>query len=376
MSDYTIPSPCFVLEEDKLRSNLELIQRVSHEAGVEIILAFKGFSMWSAFPIVKEYIEGATASSLNEVLLCNEHMRTLSHTYCVAYSPQDIDEIIKGSSHLTFNSLSQYKQYKDKCLAAGVSIGLRINPQESDVETDLYNPASPHSRLGITESELSTGLPDGVEGLHSHVLCESDSYALEKVLQAIETKFGHLLANAKWLNLGGGHLMTREGYDVEHLIEILRAFKTKHQVDILLEPGSAFAWETGFLKTSVLDVVERNGVRTAIIDASFTCHMPDCLEMPYRPKLVEGDREVKDGQRAYRLGGVSCLAGDYLEAYGFDHELQVGDSITFLDMIHYTMVKTSTFNGVAHPSIAIVYSDGRFERVKEFGYADFRDRLS
>ncbi|RJE74994.1 carboxynorspermidine decarboxylase [Reichenbachiella sp. MSK19-1] len=376
MSDAKIPSPCFVLEEEKLIRNLQLIRKVKDAAGVDIILAFKGFAMWSAFPIVRQYIQGATASSLNEVLLCNEHMRTKAHTYCVAYDQESFVQILKGSTHLTFNSLSQFHHFKDQCQDSTVSIGLRINPEQSDVETDLYNPASPHSRLGITESELKDGLPDGVEGLHSHVLCESSSYALEEVLQAIEDKFGHLLPDAKWLNLGGGHLMTRTGYDTDHLIKILKAFKKKHDLEIILEPGSAFAWETGFLKTTVLDVVQRNGVRTAIIDASFTCHMPDCLEMPYRPAIVEGEKEAGESPFLYRLGGVSCLAGDYLEAYGFDRELKIGDTITFLDMIHYTMVKTSTFNGVAHPAIGILNVDGDFELTREFGYDDFKNRLS
>ncbi|UXP31436.1 carboxynorspermidine decarboxylase [Reichenbachiella agarivorans] len=376
MSLNTIPSPCFVLEEEKLRRNLALIQDVSQRAEIDIILAFKGFSMWSAFPIVREYISGATASSLNEMLLCNEHMKTASHTYCVAYADQDFDQICEGSSHLTFNSLQQFERFKHKCAEQKVSVGLRINPEESDVETALYNPASPHSRLGITKDELSGGLPEGVEGLHVHVLCESTSYALEKVLKAVEEKFGHLLPKAQWLNLGGGHLMTRKGYDTDHLVQILRDFKTKHDLKIILEPGSAFAWETGFLKTTVLDVVSRNGVNTAIIDASFTCHMPDCLEMPYRPNLIEGSREVEGKKFLYRLGGVSCLAGDFLEEYGFDQELKIGDSITFLDMIHYTMVKTSTFNGVPHPSIGILTPGGTFKIVKEFGYEDFRNRLS
>lgn len=371
-----VPSPCYVLEEAKLRKNLELISKVRREAGVDIILAFKGFAMWKAFPIVREYIKGATASSLHEMKLCNEHMHTKSHTYCVAYKEEEFDEILAGSSHITFNSLSQYRKYKSKLKGSGVSAGLRINPEQSDVETALYNPASPYSRLGVNEDELTEGLPEGIEGLHSHVLCESDSYALEEVLEAIEDKFGDFLSEIKWLNLGGGHLMTRKGYDVEHLIQILVDFREKYNLDIILEPGSAFAWQTGYLKTTILDVVKRKDQYTAILDASFTCHMPDCLEMPYRPKIAEGSQEVQEGQLAYRLGGMSCLAGDFLESYGFDKELKVGDSITFQDMIHYTMVKTSTFNGIGHPSIGILKTDGSFELCREFGYEDFRNRLS
>lgn len=371
---FDIPTPCFVLDEAKLVRNLKLIDSVRRAADVELILAFKGFSMWSSFPIVKEYIGGATASSLNEVLLCEEHMNTKSHTYCVAYDSKEFEEITSKSSHLTFNSLSQYDRFIDQ-VSSDTSVGLRINPEWSDVETELYNPSSPESRLGILSSELSN-LPQRVDGLHFHVLCESDSYSLEKVLEKFEAKFGHLLHKVKWVNMGGGHLMTRRGYDVEHLVSILKGFKERHKVEIILEPGSAFAWQTGELVTSVLDVVERNGVKTAIIDASFTCHMPDCLEMPYRPDVLSASDVEMNGSIPYRIGGVSCLAGDYLEKYWFEEELQIGDQIVFKDMIHYTMVKTSMFNGVAHPSIGIQRSNGNFEIIREFGYEDYRNRLS
>lgn len=369
-----IPSPCFVLNEEKLVRNLQLINHVQKSAGVEIILAFKGFAMWSVFPKIREYVNGATASSLNEVLLCNEEMGVKSHTYCVAYSPKEFDEIVSRSSQLTFNSLSQYEMFVDK-VPDGVSIGLRVNPEWSDVDTDLYNPSSPISRLGITSKYL-TELPDRVDGLHFHVLCESDSYALEKVLEAFENRFGKLLKEVKWVNMGGGHLMTREGYDTDHLIQLLSNFRKKHNVEIILEPGSAFAWQTGDLHTTVLDIVENGGKKTAIFDGSFTCHMPDCLEMPYRPNLENGSESKKEGWYSYRLGGVSCLAGDFLEDYWFEKALKVGDPIIFKDMIHYTMVKTSTFNGVAHPSIGVRKVDGTFELIRAFGYEDFKDRLS
>jgi carboxynorspermidine decarboxylase len=368
------PSPCFVLDEKKLIRNLEIIDRVQKEAGVEIILAFKGFSMWSAFPIVRKYVHGATASSLHEVLLCNEKMGVKSHTYCVAYAPDEFQEIAANSSHITFNSLKQYHSNIER-VPKEVSVGLRVNPEWSDVETDLYNPSSPTSRLGITKPNLSS-LPDRVEGLHFHVLCESTSFALEQVLEALENKFGDFLSQVKWINMGGGHLMTREGYDIDHLITLLRRFKDKHQVDIILEPGSAFAWQTGDLHTTVLDIVENGGKKTAIFDGSFTCHMPDCLEMPYRPKLELGSEQEVKGWNPYRLGGVSCLAGDYLDEYWFEKPLNVGDPIIFKDMIHYTMVKTSTFNGVKHPSIGILNASGGFHLVREFDYSDFRNRLS
>lgn len=369
-----IPSPCYVLDEKKLIRNLKLIDHVQKGAGIEIILAFKGFSMWSAFPQVRKYVGGATASSLNEVKLCNEEMGVKSHTYCVAYAPDEFDEIVSKSSHITFNSLSQLNQFIDK-VPDNVSVGLRVNPEKSDVETDLYNPSSPVSRLGVTTKHLDK-LPERVEGLHFHVLCESSSFALENVLEAFEDKFGHFLPQVKWINMGGGHLMTREGYDTDHLIKLLSDFRKKHDVKVILEPGSAFAWQTGDLHTSVLDIVENGGQKTAIFDGSFTCHMPDCLEMPYRPKLGSGSESKVEGWHAYRLGGVSCLAGDFLDEYWFEHELKIGDPIIFKDMIHYTMVKTSTFNGVRHPSIGILLENGQFELIKEFGYEDFKNRLS
>ena len=370
----SIPSPCFVLEESRLISNLEIIDRVQKEAGVDVILAFKGFSMWSTFPILKRCISGATASSLNEVKLCNEEMGVKSHTYCVAYDQGEFEEVVSNSSHLTFNSLSQYARLADQ-VSEEVSIGLRVNPEWSDVGTDLYNPSSPDSRLGVTAAQL-IDLPDRVEGLHFHVLCESNSFALEKVLTAFEAKFGSFLSKVKWVNMGGGHLMTRKDYDVDHLISVLTKFREKHAVDIILEPGSAFAWQTGDLHTTVLDIVENGSKRTAIFDGSFTCHMPDCLEMPYRPSLQQGSDVPVKGWHPYRLGGVSCLAGDFLEDYWFEHPVSVGDSLIFKDMIHYTMVKTSTFNGVKHPSIGILRVDGSFELVRSFGYADFKGRLS
>lgn len=369
-----IPSPCFVLDEQKLIRNLQLIDLVQKEAGIEIILAFKGFSMWSAFPQVKQYVSGATASSLNEVKLCNEEMGVKSHSYCVAYAEDEFVEIVTNSSHLTFNSLNQYQRFVNQ-VPEDVSIGLRVNPEWSDVETDLYNPSSPTSRLGITSKDLSV-LPDRVEGLHFHVLCESDSYALEEVLESLEDRFGHLLSEIKWVNMGGGHLMTREDYNTDHLIQLLTDFKERHDVDVILEPGSAFAWQTGDLHTTVLDVVENGGMKTAIFDGSFTCHMPDCLEMPYRPKLEVGSDEHVKGWHAFRLGGVSCLAGDFLDEYWFKELLQPGDSIIFKDMMHYTMVKTTTFNGVKHPSIGILRTDGAFELVRDFSYTDFKSRLS
>ncbi len=369
-----IPTPCYVLDEKALEKNLQLIDQVQSEADIDIILAFKGFAMWSTFPIVKKYINGATASSLNEVSLCYEEMGVKSHTYCVAYKDVEFSEIVSKSSHVTFNSLSQYDLFIDQ-VPFDVSVGIRVNPGWSNVETDLYNPSSPISRLGMSHENLSI-LPERIEGLHFHVLCESDSYALEKVLLSLDEKFSIYLEQVKWLNMGGGHLMTRKGYDTKHLIQVLKRFKEKYDLRIILEPGSAFAWESGDLYCTILDIVENGGVKTAIFDGSFTCHMPDCLEMPYRPKLENGSPTKIEGWYPYRLGGISCLAGDFLDEYWFENPLKVGDPITFKDMIHYTMVKTTTFNGVPHPSIGMLRKQGGFELTKSFDYNDFKNRLS
>jgi carboxynorspermidine decarboxylase len=374
-----IPSPSFVLEESRLRKNLELIARVQREADVQIILAFKGFAMWSAFPIVREYVKGATASSLNEARLCFEEMRALSHTYAVAYVPREFGKVLQYSSHLTFNSISQWKRFKKRVQNAPhpVSPGIRVNPGWSPVGTALYNPAAPGSRLGEPAENFKGKLPDGIEGLHFHVLCESTSQDLEKVLGHFEAQFGAFLPQLKWVNFGGGHLMTREGYDVEHLISVLKAFRKRWpNLQVILEPGSAFAWDTGVLVATVLDIVKNKGVRTAILDVSFTAHMPDTLEMPYRPRIRGASEEVAGKPNQYRLGGVSCLSGDFMEEYAFEKPLKVGQKIVFEDMIHYTMVKTTTFNGVTHPNIAILRPDEKLDIVRRFSYRDYRNRLS
>ncbi|MCF8237828.1 MAG: carboxynorspermidine decarboxylase [Saprospiraceae bacterium] len=376
--DYSqFPSPCFILEEEKLRRNLALIHRVQNEAGIEIILAFKAFAMWKAFPIIREYIGGATGSSLHEARLCYEEMKTRAHVYAPVYLRNEFGELMSYASNITFNSLSQWDQFKSELPRSNkpVSAGLRVNPEYSDVKTDLYNPASPYSRLGMTAEHLQDGLPDGVEGLHFHTLCESDSYALEHVLENLETRFGHLLPHVKWVNMGGGHLMTRKGYDIDHLIGLLRAFRQKHDVHIILEPGSAFVWQTGNLLTTIVDIVENNGVKTAMLDVSFTAHMPDTLEMPYRP-VITGASDPQMGMPTYRLGGTSCLAGDYHSEYSFPKALHPGDQLILEDMIHYTMVKTTTFNGVKHPSIAMWTADQQARIFRTFTYEDFKNRLS
>ncbi len=372
------PLPAFILEERRLRANLELMQRVQREAGVSIILALKGFAMWRVFPMVGRYLDGATASSLHEARLIFEEMGVPAHTYAPAFSPAEFDDIMRYSSHITFNSLTQYERYRgvlDKA-EKKISAGLRVNPEHSGVAVDLYNPGSPGSRLGEAPDKLAGGLPPGIEGLHFHVLCESSAQDLADVLAVFEKHFGRFFPQLKWVNFGGGHLMTRAGYDVDHLVQLLRDFRRRHQLDIILEPGSAVAWDAGPLAATVLDIIENRGVRTAILDVSFTAHMPDTLEMPYRPRVRGATDPPAPGRPAYRLGGVSCLAGDYLAEYSFDRELQAGDIVIFEDMIHYTMVKTTTFNGVRHPSICIQREDGALEVVRQFGYEDFKNRLS
>lgn len=372
-----IPSPAYVLEEKLLRNNLELIRSVQERSGAVIILALKGFSMYRMFPMVKEYLSGATASSLNEARLIVEEMGCPAHTYCPAYKEEEFNEMMEYSSHLTFNSLSQYALYKDRVLGfrKKISMGLRINPEYAEVETDMYNPAIRGSRLGITRNLLGDTLPEGIEGLHSHTLCENDSYVLERTLVHIEEKFGDLLHQVRWLNLGGGHLMTRTGYDHEHLIGLIQRLRNKYNIEVILEPGSAIAWETGFLRSKVLDIVDSLGVKVAILDTSFAAHMPDTLEMPYKPKVWGADSEAVDGKYIYRLGGMTCLAGDYMSEYSFDVPLNIGDTVVFNDMIHYTMVKTTTFNGVGLPAIGIIRENGGFELFKSFGYKTFKDRI-
>ena len=373
-----IPSPCYVMEEKLLRNNLALIKRVKEEAGVNIILAFKAFALWKSFPIVKEYISYSTASSKFEAQLAFEEMGMPAHTYSPAYTEADFPAILKYSSHITFNSLSQFERFYPlvKADGRGISCGLRINPEFSDVETDLYNPCAPGTRMGIVRDLLGKTLPEGVDGLHFHTLCESTSVDLERTLQEVEKKFGDLLSQVKWLNMGGGHLMTKKGYDTAHLISLLHAFKAKYpNLEIIMEPGSAFAWQTGFLLTTVVDIVENKGINTAIIDASFTCHMPDCLEMPYKPAIRYATDAV-EGKPSYRIGGNSCLSGDYMGDWSFEKPLKVGDKIIFEDMIHYTIVKTSMFNGIPHPSLALWSKDDELVIYKSFGYEDYKNRMS
>ena len=373
-----VPTPCFVLEEKLLRKNLELLKYVQTQADCSIILALKGFSMYSTFGLVKQYLAGATASSLNEVRLINEFMHQKAHVYSPAYLEREFDQIMAGCSHITFNSLTQFDKFKGRVAQnpEKISCGIRINPQYSEVATEMYDPCVPGSRLGITRDHLGDTLPEGIEGIHFHTLCENNADVLERTMEAIELRFGSLLHQAKWLNMGGGHLITRDDYDVERLIKLIKRLKATYNIDITLEPGSAIGWRTGYLTASVQDIMESQGIKVAVIDVSFAAHMPDTLEMPYKPRIHNVYSEPVAGKPTYRLGGMTCLAGDYMGDYSFDEPLEVGDTLVFDDMIHYTMVKTTTFNGVGLPSIGIWKEDNTFQLVREYGYESFKDRLS
>jgi len=366
----------FVLEEAKLRSNLALIQSVALAANVEIILALKAYALWPSFSIIQEYLPTATASSLNEARLIQEHMGASPHIYAPAYLPEQFKEIARLASHLTFNSLRELERYRTIWENTDASVGLRVNPEYSPVQTALYNPGDSRGRLGETLPNLPSTPPVGLAGLHVHILCESSAEDTAALIRRMEQQFSHYLRNIQWLNLGGGHLMTKEGYDLEHLISSLRGLKERYShLKIILEPGSAITWQAGYLKARVLDIVENYGQRTAMLDVSFTCHMPDTLEMPYRPVVRNASAEASEDGFAYRLGGVSCLAGDYLDNYWFKHPLLPGDSVIFEDMLHYTTVKTTMFNGVQHPDIIMLRPDGGATLIRRFNYGDYQRRM-
>lgn len=369
-----IPSPCYVLDESKLKANLELMQRVQADSGATIILALKGFAMWSAFPLVRQYLKGCTASSVWEAELAADTFGSEVHAYSPAYKSQDIERLLQLCNHISFNSLSQWQRYKAQAEQAGVSVGIRINPEQPEADTELYDPSAPGSRLGILSSQLEGVDLTDIEGFHIHNLCECDSYALERTLAAVEKKFGQYLHQLKWINLGGGHLMTRKGYDVGHLVAQLKRLRETYDVEVILEPGSAVAWQTGSLVCEVVDIVENAG-QIAILDISATAHMPDVLEMPYRPVITDAG-EPNQLSHSYRLGGNSCLAGDVIGEWSFSQPLTIGDRLIFEDMIHYTMVKTTFFNGVEHPAIGILRENGQFDIVRQFNYGDFKARLS
>jgi len=370
-----IPSPCFVLEEKKLISNLETLKKIQEVTGIEILCALKGFAMWSVFPILQEYLAGATASSLHEAKLCVEMFGQKPHMCAPVYLVNEVDEILDLSSHITFNSMHQYLRFSDKAINRGLQIGLRINPEYSEIETDIYNPCITGSRLGITKDMMPEVLPKPIEGLHFHSMCEQNADVLERTLDHIESKFGQYLKQVKWINIGGGHDFTNAGYMLDRFTKTIQRLKSRYDLRIIAEPGAAIASHTGFLVATVQDIIEANGINTAMLDVSFAAHMPDCLEMPYKPD-VRGSIDGSESGISYRLGGNTCLAGDFMGDYKFAYQLEVGDNIVFEDMMHYTMVKTNNFNGVKLPSIGIIKCDGSFKLIREFGYDDYKTRLS
>lgn len=376
-----IKMPAYILEEEKLRRNLSLIKGVADEAGIEIILAFKAFALWKTFPIFREYINSTTASSLSEARLAYEEFGAPAHTFSPAYTDLEIEDIARMSSHLTFNSLSQYSRHHTKALEtnSNLKLGIRVNPEYSEVGTDIYNPCAPGTRFGVLASQLPERLPEDISGFHCHCHCESGADVFQRTLVHIEEKFSKWFDQLEWINFGGGHLMTRKDYDIRLLIDILKDFKKRYpNLKVILEPGSAFAWQTGPLVCHVVDVVENKGIKTAILDVSFTCHMPDCLEMPYWPTVrgaetIEG--EYGEGGNIYRLGGNSCLSGDWMQSWKFDHALQIGETVIFEDMIHYTTVKTCTFNGITHPDICLLKKNGELQVLRHFDYQDYKNRM-
>ncbi|MCI7579885.1 MAG: carboxynorspermidine decarboxylase [Prevotella sp.] len=377
-----VETPMYIVEENLLRANLSLIRDVAQRADVEIILAFKAFALWKTFPIVREYINSTTASSLSEARLAYEEFGAPAHTFSPAYTDSEIDQIAKCSSHLSFNSLSQYERMREKARNANaqLSFGLRVNPEYSEISTLLYNPCAPGTRFGVSADKLPAQLPSDIEGFHCHCHCESGADVFQRTLVHIEEKFAGWFPQLKWINFGGGHLMTRKDYDVELLVALLKDFHKRYPwLKVILEPGSAFAWQTGPLVAQVVDIVEDKGIKTAILDVSFTCHMPDCLEMPYQPDVrgaesVEMDRAME--KNTYRLGGNSCLSGDFMGSWRFDHPLEIGEKLIFEDMIHYTTVKTNMFNGITHPSISMLKSDGKLQKMRVFGYSDYKNRMN
>lgn len=376
-----IKMPAYILEEEKLRRNLSLIKGVADEAGIEIILAFKAFALWKTFPIFREYINSTTASSLSEARLAYEEFGAPAHTFSPAYTDLEIEDIARMSSHLTFNSLSQYSRHHTKAMEtnSNLKLGVRVNPEYSEVGTDIYNPCAPGTRFGVLASQLPERLPEDITGFHCHCHCESGADVFQRTLVHIEEKFSKWFDQLEWINFGGGHLMTRKDYDIRLLIDILKGFKKRYpNLKVILEPGSAFAWQTGPLVSHVVDVVENKGIKTAILDVSFTCHMPDCLEMPYWPTVrgaetIEG--EYGKGENIYRLGGNSCLSGDWMQSWKFDHALQIGETVIFEDMIHYTTVKTCTFNGITHPDICLLKKNGELQVLRHFDYQDYKNRM-
>ncbi|HFQ62509.1 MAG TPA: carboxynorspermidine decarboxylase [Epsilonproteobacteria bacterium] len=376
ITDSSLPSPCWVLEEQKLIENLKIIEHIKQESTAKVLLALKGYALWKSFPSITPYLDGCCASGLYEAKLASETFGKEVHTYSPAFKEEELKEIATLSHHLVFNSPAQFKRFskKAKTINPQLSLGLRVNPEYSQSPTELYNPCGLYSRLGTTFTNFDEEILSQCDGLHFHALCEQSAEALEHVLTHFEEKFEKYIPQMKWINFGGGHHITRKDYDVEKLIQLILTFKAKYDVEVYLEPGEAIGWETGTLLTTVLDIVH-NGMDIAILDSSAEAHMPDTIIMPYRAE-VWGAGKAKEKLHTYRLAGNTCLAGDIMGDYSFDTPLNIGDKVIFLDQMHYTMVKATTFNGVKLPSIAIQNVDGSIEIVRTFGYEDFKGRLS
>ncbi len=376
----SLPTPCYLVDERLLKKNLEILQSVEDRTGCSILLAQKGFSMFSVYPLIAKYLKGVTSSSLFEARLGYEEMGREVHIYAPAYIEEEFDEILKYCDHIVFNSFDQWDRHKARVKVHNsasrrkVGCGLRINPEYSEVEVPIYNPCYANSRLGITLANFRLDELEGIEGLHFHTLCEQGSDTLERTIKVVDEKFGKYIKGMKWLNMGGGHHITKPGYDIEALVRSIMYFKDKYGVQVYLEPGEAIALNTGFLVASVLDIVD-NGMKICILDASAACHMPDVLEMPYRPEIIGAGQPGKY-EHTYRLGGNTCLSGDIIGDYSFKEPLKPGDKLVFCDMAHYTMVKNNTFNGVNLPSIALYNEKEGVKVVRRFAYEDFRNRLS
>jgi carboxynorspermidine decarboxylase len=385
VTNLNIPSPCYVVDEGLLVRNLKILRKVADAAGCKILLAQKAFSMFSFYPLIGEYLDGTAASGLHEAKLSHEYMGKENHVFSAAYSEEEFAAVLPLCSHIVFNSFSQWDRFKERALKSGASCGIRINPELStqNSESGIYDPCSPGSRLGVTLQNFpkdvlglsgAARINSGLDGIHFHTLCQQNSDALEATLQAVEEKFAFCLDKIKWINMGGGHHITRQGYDTEKLVSLIKSFKQKYNLEVYLEPGEAIALDAGFLICTVLDIIKNDG-NIAILDTSAACHMPDVLEMPYRPQIINAAKP-NEKPHTYTLGGPTCLSGDFIGKYSFDTPLKIGDKLIFEDMAIYSMVKNNTFNGMNLPTIAKLRISGEVEIIRRFGYEDFKNRLS
>lgn len=376
-----IKTPCYIMDEKSLINNLSILENIQKRTGCKILLAQKAFSMFSVYPLIAKYLSGTTASGLYEARLGYEEMGKPfgkeTHVFAPAFLESEIDEILSICDHIVFNSFAQWEKYKSKITASkrNIEAGIRINPEYSEIETDIYNPCIDGSRLGVRLDELEKSDLEGISGIHFHTMCEQGADTLKRTIEIVDEKFGAFLQNMKWINFGGGHHITKPGYDVELLIKCINHFQNKYNLDVYIEPGEAIALNAGYMVTSVLDIIEGKKIDAAIIDASPACHMPDVIEMPYRPVMINGSNPYEKPY-TYRFGGNTCLAGDILGDYSFDLPLNIGDKLILCDMAIYSMVKNNTFNGMALPSICLLKTDGEIQLVKEFSYEDFKGRLS